>query len=48
MLPESDRRGSGGRLQHQIAIVLVKCLTGHETKVPQKWESGPAESDEVH
>lgn len=36
------------RLQHPIAIVLVKCLTGYETKVMQRWESGPAGSDEVH
>lgn len=28
-------------LQHQIAIVLVKCLTSHETKGVRKWESGP-------
>lgn len=36
------------RLQHQIAIVLVKCLTGCETKGMQKWDSGPVGSDEIH
>lgn len=36
------------RLQHPIAIILVKCLTGYETEVMKKWESGLAESDEVH
>lgn len=47
-LPESDRWGPGARLQCQIAIVLVKCLTVYETKGMQKWESGPVGSDEVH
>lgn len=36
------------RLQHSIAIVLVKCLTGYETKGLQEWESGPVGGDEVH
>lgn len=36
------------RLQHQIAIVLVKCLTGYETKSMQTWESSPVGRDEVH
>lgn len=30
-LPESDR-DQERRLRHPIAIVLVKCLTGYETK----------------
>lgn len=36
------------RVQCQIAIVLVKCLNGYETRGMQKWESGPVGSNEVH
>ena len=36
------------RWRCQIAIVLVKCLTGYEPKGMQKWDSGPVGSNEVH